>query len=89
MAVHITQAHAVRIGGDSEADITVTKSDGGIKMVLQPRFLERVDGRMLIGVLNLPGTEFTLAPGEYVELLNRLHAYLMLTPPTPPPPGGK
>ncbi len=83
MAVHISRAHGVRVGADPGADITVTRTDDGIRMVMQPCFLERVDGRMMLGVLGISGTELMLSPGEYVALLNKLHAYLMLTPPQP------
>lgn len=83
MAVHITRAHGLTIGADAGADVTVQRTEGGVRIVLQKRMFEIMDKNRLMRVMELAETEFTLSTGEYIEFLGRLHAYLTLTPPKP------
>lgn len=79
MAKHITIAHNISIAETNTADIIVSETNSLVSVTLSSNFLSRVDNDALI-VLRFNSSKKTFTKPEYMQFLDQLHAYLVLTP---------
>ena len=80
MARHIRKAHHVQISDTAPADILVWETNNMIAVRFSDDFLKRVDSGCLT-ILNFQGPEQLFCKPDYLNFLDQLHAYLVLSPP--------
>ena len=79
MSRHIRTAHGVILRNDVGADIMVQRKDKKVSIVFTERFIKKA-GEDIVWVLGLGGVECVMSRKEYLSFLNKLHAYLTVTP---------
>jgi len=78
MAEHISVAHGVHLG-EKNADIIVYETNALVYVEFSQDLLDRVESDCLI-VLRFRESKKTFSRSGYLQFLDQLHAYLVLTP---------